>query len=307
MIVTVTLNPSIDVGCRCAHVSPDRKLRCKDVTYDAGGGGLNVCRVIRELGGEASALWISGGEAGRRLNRLIEQAGVPGTSVSVEGETRLNTYVHEDASDREFRFILPGPRVSDAELGEIRDRLANLEGVDYLVLSGSVPPDVPEDCYAALAREASGARVVVDASGGVLPKALETDVFLAKPNLRELADLSGRDDLDGDAQIVDAARRVVRQTRVQFILASLGSGGAALVSAEDSIRVHAPTVRVRSKVGAGDSMVAGVVLAFARGMAAAEAVRFGVAAGSAAVTTPGTQLCRREDVERIHSEISVDG
>jgi 6-phosphofructokinase 2 len=304
MIVTVTLNPSIDLSCRCRHVSPDHKLRCDHVRRDPGGGGLNVCRAIRTLGGDATAVWLSGGRTGRMLDDLLEDRGVPGRPVRIAGNTRENHYVHEDSSDREFRFILPGPEITEGELAAVEERLEELEGAEYLVLSGSAPPGAPDDCHARLAGRAGQARVVLDAGGPTLREALAGGVFLAKPNLRELSDLAGRDRLGGDEDVAEAAAEVIGRGRAEYILVSLGSGGAMLVSAERALRLHAPTVSIRSKIGAGDSMVAGTVLGLARGDCPAEAARLGVAAGSAAVLPPGTQLCRREAAARLHGEVS---
>ena len=179
------------------------------------------------------------------------------------------------------------------------------DDADYLVFSGSLPPGAPPDCYIDLAEKAPSARVVVDVSGEALRRAARSGVFLLKPNVQELAELAGCDRFDSDAEIARAAREVVDAGGAQYVLVSLAAGGAQLVSAEVTLRLHAPTVKVDSTVGAGDSMVAGVVLGFAQGRSPEQAARLGVAAGTAAVKTPGTELCRSEDAWRLVEDVSV--
>jgi 6-phosphofructokinase 2 len=144
-----------------------------------------------------------------------------------------------------------------------------------------------------------GARVVVDTSGGALQRTLDARPFLVKPNLRELSQLAGHP-LESDEQIEEAAQGLVREGKVAVVVVSLGAGGAVVVSEEGARTVRAPTVPIRSKVGAGDSTVAGITLALSRGESLVDAARFGVAAGAAAVMTEGTELCRREDTERLY-------
>ncbi len=304
MIVTVTLNPSIDISTRCRRVSPGRKLRCRPSRSQPGGGGINVCRILSRLGADASALWLSGGYTGKELNDLLAQLDVTGESIGMPGAVRHSLYVAENGGEEEYRFVLPGPEISQEQIDEAGKKLEALEGVEYLVLSGSLPPGAPENSYAQLARCAAQARVVVDTSGPALGEALADGAFLIKPNLRELADLTGSDNLDSSRRIESAARQLVSRQGVEHVLVSLGAGGAQLVSARESFRMHAPTVKVQSTVGAGDSMVAGTVFGFCKGWSARDALRLGVAAGSAAVTTPGTDLCRSEDVWRLFEEMS---
>jgi 6-phosphofructokinase 2 len=263
-----------------------------------------VCRILSRLGADASALWLSGGYTGKELDDLLAQLEVTGESVEMPGAVRHSIYVAENAGDEEYRFVLPGPDIDQEQIDAVGEKLSALEDVEYLVLSGSLPRGAPEDSYRQLARHAEQARVVVDTSGPALGQAIEDGALLIKPNLRELADLTGSDNLDSARRIEAAARQLVDRRGVEHVLVSLGAGGAQLVSAGESFRMHAPTVKVQSTVGAGDSMVAGTVFGFSKGWSAQEALRLGVAAGSAAVTTPGTDLCRSEDVWRLHEEMS---
>jgi 6-phosphofructokinase 2 len=298
-IATITLNPALDENTQIDVVTPERKLRCARPTFEPGGGGINVARAIHLLGGEALALWTRGGPAGGVMQALLGQTGIASLPIEVEDATRTNVIVYEESTRLQYRFGMPGPRLSPQELERCAKAVAQLSPApDYLVISGSLPPGVPADFCATLVRRApKHTRVVVDTSGEALRHALEAGAFLVKPNLRELSDLVG-EPLEDDEAIRKAACRVVHGGS-QFLAVSLGAGGALLASSDDVVHVRSPTVPIRSKVGAGDSMVAWIVLALARGLPVPDALRFGVAAGAAAVMTPGTALCTREDTERL--------
>ena len=303
-IVTVTVNPAIDTSCSVEQVVPERKLRCSEPHHDPGGGGLNVARAVRRLGGEAVAFWTGGGALGQLLGRLLDEEGLDHRAIRVEGMTRESLTVLETSTTLQYRFGMPGPPLHSQEVQEC---LSHVQGFrptpDYLVLSGSLPPGAPDDLYAQFARQApAGCRVVLDASGNALQLGLGAGVYLIKPNVRELGQLAGRV-IERDKDIEAISQRLIREGRVEVVVASLGAGGAVVVTAEGAERLRAPTVEIRSKVGAGDSTVAGVVLALTRGSSVRDAVRFGMAAGAAAVMTEGTSLCRREDAERLYQEM----
>lgn len=305
MIATLTLNPTIDESTTIAQVVPERKLRLEEAVREPGGGGLNVARAVRELGGDALAIWTRGGHTGALLGEILAAESLPSRPVPVRDPTRTSLIVLESASGLQYRFGFPGPALDE---GEVEDVLAALLAIDppprFIVASGSVPRGVPPDFHARLVRAVlpRGTRVVVDTSGEPLRQALGSGVFLIKPNLRELANLSNRE-FETEDQIEEAACRLVGAHGAEVVLASLGAGGAVLASAGGCERIHAPLVPVRSKVGAGDSSVAGMVVALERGLSIPEAARYAVAAGAAAVMTPGTQLCRRADVERLYREL----
>ena len=300
-IVTLTMNPAVDVGVGVDRVVPDTKLRCGRPRHDPGGGGINVARVVGELGGEALALYTAGGWAGDLLRSLLDGADLRHEPIDVKGATRENVTVVETVTERQYRFVMPGPELTLEEWQRCLDRVAALDPPpEYLVASGSLPPGVPDGFYVDLGEQLAGRgiRYVLDTSGNALSKAARGGVFLLKPNLRELGQLAGRDVIEEPEQ-ERAARGLVDEGRVEVVVVSMGAGGALLVTREGSERIAAPTVPIQSRVGAGDSTVAGIVLALARGEDVATAVRYGIAAGAAAVMTPGTELCRRSDVERL--------
>ena len=305
-IVTFTMNPTVDESCAVPRVVPEHKLRCSRPIHEAGGGGLNVARAIRELGGDVKALWACGGLPGKMLGRLLDAEGLDNQAIEVQDDIRINLIVLEETTGQQYRFGMPGPTLVEAEIERCLEALCTLQPTPaYLVLSGSLPPGVGADFYARVARAAPpSTRVVVDTSGEPLLRSLkEAGVFLVKPNLAELEQAMGGTPLESDAQIEAAARKLVGQGQAHVVVVSLGAGGAMVATRDNIALLRSPTVPIRSKVGAGDSMVAGLVLGLARGLSIPDAARFGVAAGAAAVMTPGTRLCRREDVERLYAQM----
>jgi len=303
-ILTVTLNPTVDKSCSVAKVMPEEKLRCSELRHDPGGGGINVARAIDKLGGQSTALWTRGGHVGGLLSRLLDRENIPHEPLDIEGLTREHLIVYEQASGKQYRFGMPGPELKAGEVDRLVGMLSDRDAPpDYLVLSGSLPGGVDSAIYARISRGMpQSCRVVVDTKADVLKRSLETPAYLIKPNLRELGHLAGRD-IESDEEIAEFSRKLIDQGKVQVVITSLGSGGAMFVTAEQSEQLRSPTVKIRSKVGAGDSMVGGIVLGLARGWAVRDAARFGVAAGAAAVMTEGTELCRREDAEQLFEKM----
>lgn len=305
-VVTITLNPCIDKTFFVERVIPDHKLAGYDVRDYPGGGGINVARVMTRLGGEARALWSQGGATGRLLARLLDAESVPHTPVPIDGDVRENLIITDASSGQQYRFGLPGPSLGDAERGRWLEAVQALpSSVRYVVVSGSLPGDTPLDWHDDLLRALpERALVILDTKKDALRRALDNiGVFLIKPNVHELAQLAGRE-LAGDEDIARTARELIERGGAQVVVVSLGRGGAMLVTADAIERFTAPCVPIRSRVGAGDSMVGGLVTALSREWPLSEAVRFGVAAGTATVMTTGTELCRRHDVERLYRSMS---
>lgn len=303
-IVTITMNPAIDKSSSVDHVVAERKLYCEVPRFEPGGGGINVSRAIRKLGGASVAIYPCGGPAGETLKLLLDQEGLTHRPVPVKGWTRENLIVLEGATGQQYRFGMPGPEVGEKEWQACLEQLLVGGAPDYLVASGSLPHGVPQDFYARIARlgKRHGIRVVVDAAGEPLQLALKEGVFLVKPNIREFREMIGVGGED-EAKVLALAKKIVLEGQSEVLVISLGAAGVLMVSDSGVERLHPPTVPIISKVGAGDSMVAGTVLSLARGNPLREAVRFGVASGTAAVMTPGTELCRREDAERLYRQM----
>jgi 6-phosphofructokinase 2 len=301
-VVTITLNPSIDKTCRVERVVPERKLRARQVRRYPGGGGINVARVITRLGGEAKALWSCGGSNGGLLCEMLDAEGVPQDPVRIDDVTRENLIVRDESSGQQYRFGMPGTVLTPKEQADWLARLSHWpEAPRLAVFSGSIPPGVSLDWYGdLLASVPAETHVIVDTKRDALAKAFEAGVYLAKPNVLELEEVVGRE-LRHDEEIVRAAQEIILRNRVGVLLVSLGGGGVMLVTAERAERLNAPAVKVRSKVGAGDSMVGGLAFALDQGSSLRDAAIMAVAAGAAAVMTEGTELCHRHDVEHLRA------
>lgn len=304
-IVTVTMNPAVDLSSEVDFVVPDAKLRCREPRFDAGGGGVNISRAIKNLGGESLAIFPAGGASGELLAQLLVAERVPFRSIPIRRATRENFNVTEKTTGRQYRFCMPGPRLEPEEWRECLTAIEEVEPFpSYVAASGSLPPGVPIDFYARLAvlcrKRAS--RLLLDTAGEPLRLALEERVYIVKPSLAEFEELAGVAHCD-ERDLPQLAARIGAGKKCDVIVLSLGSRGAFWMSADGRGRLASPAVAVKSGVGAGDSMVAAIALSLSRGRPVHEAIRFGVAAGAAAVLNEGTMLCRREDVERLESQI----
>ncbi len=305
-ILTITMNPSIDVSSSLPNVFPEHKLRCGPVRHEPGGGGINVSRAIKKLGGNSVALHFCGGPTGDILRTLLDKEGIEQAIVPIHDWTRQSVTISETATTQQYRFVFPGPTVSEEEWRGGLERVLQMSPKpDLVVASGSLPPGVPDDIYGRLARNlrSAGIRLILDTSGHALPAAVEAGLFLIKPSLRELQIIAGRD-LDHESDQEEAAMGFVTSGRCEVVVVSLGASGVFFASRAGCERMRSPKVPVRSKVGAGDSMVAGITLALSRDYSLRDAVIFGVASGAAAVMSPGTELCRREDAERLYNQLT---
>lgn len=305
-IVTLTVNPALDVSTTTETVMPEHKMRCGPSRVDPGGGGVNVSRVIERLGGHSTAIYAVGGATGQAYRQLLEAEGIIGLAIGIAGSTRQNVTVDETATGQQFRFVLQGPQLTETEWTQCltaTDAAMHLGG--YVVPSGSLTPGMPDDFYARVARRARelGVRCIVDASGEALARAVEEGVYLVKPSGRELGELVGATVMTIDEK-VEAARELVGRGRVEVVALTLGRDGAVLVTAESVTRLASPPITVHSTVGAGDSFLAAMVLRLAQGHDLAAAFRGGVAAGAATATTEATELCHRDMVERFELELA---
>jgi 6-phosphofructokinase 2 len=297
---TLTMNPAVDVQTSTHEVHSTQKLRCAAPHYYPGGGGINVARALRELGGDVVAVFPAGGRPGELLDEFLTIEGVPHQCIPIAGETRRNLSVDERCSGQQYRFVLPGPQLSLEEQRACLDALATAaKEARFVVASGSLPSGVPASFYcdvAAVARKV-GARFILDTSADALRET--SGAYLVKPSLRELSELAGHG-LSSREDQISAARAAIGRGLTEVMVLSLGAEGALLVTEDRAEFCPAIKVSVASSIGAGDSMLAAVTLGLSRGLELGECLRFGVAASAAALLRPGTQLCRREDTERFY-------
>ena len=286
-ILTITLNPALDIAARTRRLVPRAKLRCDDVRYDAGGGGLNVARVLHRLGLKVHALYGAGGASGDHVAQLLAADGVPAERVSTAGVTRSNFAVGEIASGEEYRFVLPGPELSDADWRRIRERAADLCPVSgHIVASGSLPIGAPVDAYAQLAEiaRARQCRFVLDTAGPALLSALDAGVHTIKPSRGEFLAATATDDLPA---AIAVARRWIAGQRVERVAVSLGHEGARVLTADGDWSFKAPPQKMSTTVGAGDAFVAGLVAADSQNLAPPRALLYAAAVAACAVADRG--------------------
>jgi 6-phosphofructokinase 2 len=301
-VLTITLNPAVDKSFTVERLEPDHKLRCPNPQVDAGGGGINVARGIKRLGGDVNAFVVTGGHNGSRLREMLVTEGIETSGLEVSGETRESIMIIDSSVNRQYRIIAEGPNIKPDESEAVLDAIRTIDPFpSYVVASGSLPAGLPEDYYARIASlvKSKGSRFILDTGGMPLQKALSAGLFLVKPNLRELSMLSGKEELQLD-EVDDAAMQLIRTGHCEIVVVSLGAAGAMYVNRHGYRHFPAPQVKRKSTVGAGDSMVAGMVWALQKGLDADEMVRYGIACGTAATLQPGTQLFQVADVERLH-------
>ena len=305
-ILTFTPNPCIDKIVSVPVLLPDKKLHCTIEMRQPGGGGINVARVINRLGLPVTALFPSGGSTGDLLQQLLHDEGVTTIESPVAHVTRENIMLTEKTSNRQYRLGMPGEALSAEEWDLCLQNIRKVSGLEYLVVSGSFPERSPKNIFkqiAVIAKE-KGWRLIVDSSGASLREAVNETVFLLKPNLSELAYLTGKEELS-ESQAIEAARSLVREKHCEVVVVSMDARGAILVSDRVCIRAIPPVIKPKSTVGAGDSMVGAMVYSLCRGADLEEVLRMGVACGTAAIMNPGTTLCKPADAINIHNDIQL--
>lgn len=307
-ILTITLNPAIDAATSVDAMRAGVKLRCGPVRRDPGGGGVNVARVITRLGGDAVAWLALGGPTGARLQTMLQAEGVPTAPFTGTGETRQNLSVF-DAAGQAYRLSLPGPDWSEPDVSAALDDLTRRGHGDLSVLSGSLPPGVPLEFPARLARALPGYRLIVDIPTAPL-RALaasppDTPYFCLRMDADEAAGLASRP-LPDPAATRDFARSLIARGIADTVIIARGAAGSVLVTADSAWTCAPPAVSVVSKIGAGDSFVAAFALSIAQGAAAPDALAHGAAAAAACVMTPGTDLCHKDDVDTLRPDCRPD-
>lgn len=306
MIVSITMNPAIDKSTSIEALIPEKKLRCNELFAEPGGGGINVSKAIRKLGGESLTIFPAGGFNGRLLEDFLARDKINFRSVPIKGNTRESFTINEHRTQAQYRFVLPGPEMSKEETDNCMRIIEELDPKpSFIIASGSLPPGVPENFFGQLASLSKKlhAKCIIDSSGQSLQHAVEEGVYLLKPNLSELTFLTGKDHLELN-EVDDAAMEIIRKGKCEVIVVSLGPSGALLVTKNGYEHMPAPTVKKQTTVGAGDSMVAGMVWKLSQGKSLEETVQFGVACGTAATMNSGTQLFNIEDVNRLYEWIT---
>ena len=297
-IVTLTINPALDKSAKIDQLLPEQKLKCKAIEFQAGGGGVNISRVLHTLGVKNNCMFTCGGDTGKTLKGLLEDEKLELTPIAVEAWTRENLAVVDAKTDLQYRFGMPGQGLSAAEIKIVKSAINKIVTDNSLfIISGSIPDAMSSDFYIELidSLSAKNVKIIVDTSGEALKASLKKPVFLMKPNQGELAQLAGKDFLTKTEQ-ENFAMELINNKHAEYVVVSLGARGAFLASESGIFYQNTPSVKVKSTIGAGDSMVAGLVYAIEQGMSSQDILKWGVVCGVATTMTGGTNLATKENI-----------
>jgi len=306
MILTVTLNPCIDKSSSTEELRPDSKLRCKEVVREPGGGGINVSKALKELETQTAALFPAGGHNGKMLCSLLEREGMRYHAIDTSVETREAWIILETSSNHQYRFNFPGIPIKEEHIYQLIDEIRSF-APSFVVASGSLPPGLPDYFYGLIVKNANalGAKTIIDTSGPALQALKGKHAWLIKPNINELKGMLNVQEIP-ENEVDDAAQQVIRDGYAEIVVVSMGAKGAWLITSGEKHFASAPEVEKKSTVGAGDSLVAGLTHALERNYNFENALRFGVACGTAATMNSGTQLFRKEDVYSLYEQININ-
>ncbi|NRD23616.1 1-phosphofructokinase family hexose kinase [Winogradskyella litoriviva] len=297
-IVTLTINPALDKSATIDQLIPEQKLKCKAIQFQAGGGGVNISRVLHTLGVKNSCMFTYGGDTGKTLKSLLEDEQLEIKPILVDAWTRENLAIVDAKTDLQYRFGMPGEALTSTEINILKDTLnKTVTDGSMFVMSGSIPDNMPSDFYIQLidSLQAKNVKIIIDTSGGALKSSLKKPVFLMKPNQGELAELAGKDFLTKPEQEA-FAMHLINSNQAEYVVVSLGARGAFLASKSGIFYQNTPSVKVKSTIGAGDSMVAGLVYAIAQGWSSKDILKWGVVCGVATTMTGGTNLATKANI-----------
>lgn len=300
-IITLTINPALDKSAKVDGLIPTQKLKCHSIDYQPGGGGINISRMLKRLGTDTNCMLTSGGDTGKYLTELLIKETVKPEIIPVNAWTRENLSVVDTQSNLQYRFGMPGNELSKTEILAIKNLLLKkVNSEDILVLSGSLAENVPADYYAQLIKlfADKNVKIIIDTSGPALKEALNENVFLMKPNQRELAQLAGKEFLYTAEQEAIAVE-LINAKKAQYVVVSLGARGAFLACKEGVFYKSTPSVKVKSTIGAGDSMVAGLIYGIQNSFPPEKILKYGVACGVATTMSEGTTLGTKENIDTV--------
>ncbi len=305
-IVTLTLNPALDKSAKVDGIITEHKLKCHTISYQAGGGGINVSRVLNRLGLASNCVFPFGGDNGLRLKELLIKESLDIKSIPIQAWTRENLSVVDTQSGQQYRFGMPGNTLRESELIELETLLEiTLSDEDIFVLSGSLAENMEATYYTKIIKslERKNIKIVLDTSGSGLKETLKENIYLIKPNQRELAQLAGADFLSKLEQ-EEFALNLIKTKKIKYVVVSLGNKGAFIASNEGVIYQSPPSVIVKSTIGAGDSMVAGLVYSILNNYSPHMMLKWGIACGVAATMSEGTDLAHKENIEKVFTMLN---
>ncbi len=306
-ILTITFNPSVDKSTEVEKFVSEQKMNCSTPKYEPGGGGINVARSIKKLGGEATALYLSGGYNGKVLSSLLKTEIINTIEIQIKNSTRENFIAFDLSNNLQYRFGMPGPYVFEEELNNILYTINKIKQIDFLVISGSIPEGIPASIFGILSNicREKKSKLIIDTSGQALKGALVDGIYMLKLNMQELGTLLNNEGI-AIKDLPLLAKPILEKNKIEVIVISLGALGALLITKNKSMHFIPPKVKVKSTVGAGDSMVGGIIYQLSKGSTLLDAVQYGVACGTSATMKIGTELCNKVQADKIYSQISIE-
>ncbi|MDR9408474.1 MAG: 1-phosphofructokinase family hexose kinase [Balneolaceae bacterium] len=301
-VLTITMNPAVDVNSMADEVMTNQKVRCEKPDYDPGGGGINVARVLTRLEAQANAIYLAGGIAGGLLTYLLDSENVPHEQIEISGMTRENTSVIDKKTGEQYRFVFPGPEIQEAEWKEALKWIEkNIDDYDIVVGSGSLPPGVPTDFYSRVAKLVleNDKAYILDKSGDFLVEGLKNGATFIKPNQEEFEQLKEQTGSTTKDELIQK----LFESNIENIVHTMGKEGTILINKEGKKEFKPPEIEVNSSIGAGDSFVGGLVFGLLNEMKAQDAVCYGISAAASTLKSAGTDLCELKDVQAIHAEL----
>lgn len=305
-VSVLALNPAVDISYEIPQLLEYQKVRASQTLYHPGGNGINITRALTELEVPANCCSIIAGESGDLLLNLLGDT-LEGrhTWFRVPGETRLNTTILQQSPPGQYEITSIGPEIPPAALSEVCDCMLDCAGDGIAVLSGLLPPGVPDSTYQELVERVNkqGGKAVVDTHGEVLQMAIEAKPWLVRLN-RHILEMSMKRRMETARDIAEAAR-TIQQRGLEFVCVTLGDEGAVLVDTDNSYHCNAPKVHKQSTVGCGDSVISGLIASALKGETTQQMLRLGVSCGSATSSHPGTELFSRDELEAVIATVEV--
>ncbi len=304
-IVSLSLNPAIDLTYEIDQLIQDQKSRSASTCYDPGGTGINVGRALEKLNANSHTCCVTAGKMGEFLRTMLKQELNNVFTLEIEGETRINTTIVQQSPQRQYEINAAGPAIPPRQLELIISRFLSLCGQGIGILTGTLPPGTPDSTYHRIntALKHQGGRCIIDAPVAILKKSLDSQPFLIKPNQHELETMLGKK-LNSIEQIAHESRRI-HEKGISYVCVSLAENGALLTGPDNSYYCPAPEINMRSSVGAGDSLVAGLAYAFSENKNIEQALQLAVCCGAGTAQQTGTQLFKQSELDMLIKQTSI--
>lgn len=301
-VVTLTINPALDKSAKVSGMTPFDKLECFDITYHPGGGGINISRVLHRLGIQSECLFPYGGKTGEHLVDLLQEQKVNVINTEISVLTRENFAVFNTETNLQYRFGMPTSVFSESDMMALENLInGQVDDDDIFVISGSLPKGLPENYYSKIIQnlKAKGVKIIVDTSGDAFQEVVHNNnLFLIKPNQKELEKLAQKKAMTMKEKEA-FAMELVTTGKVEYVVVSLGKNGAFLAHKNGIDKVKAPKIEVKSTIGAGDSMVAGLIYGIVKEKSPKEMLRMGVACGVSATLSEGSDLAHTKNINKV--------